>query len=225
MARRTLPSAPKPRADGLLQVDLHSRTALVVGPPEMIAESVAGAMTANGASVSIEPVEAASARGSDQFAAVDFLVIVHELRPDVPPAGAALAHIAATAGIAMAARGSGRLVHILSALGLIPMRRHREHSIAMASAVAEMRTLAMTLGAEVRVNAICLGAIAAPPERGGDFIAGSEAMLSHVPLARPGTLQDVANAVLFLCDPLNSYMTGQVLTVDGGWAAGYARNF
>ncbi|MBV9635489.1 MAG: SDR family oxidoreductase [Methylobacteriaceae bacterium] len=220
-----LPSAPRPRADGLLQVDLHSRMALVVGPGEMIVETIAAAMTANGASVSVEPVEAATARGSDQFAAVDFLVIVHELRPDGAPSAAALPHVAATAGIAMAARGSGRIVHILSALGLIPMRRHREQSVAMAGAIAEMRTLAMTLGAEVRVNAICLGAIAAPPERGGDFIAGSEAMLSHVPLARPGTLQDIANAVLFLCDPLNSYMTGQVLTIDGGWAAGYARNF
>ena len=32
-------------------------------------------------------------------------------------------------------------------------------------------------------------------------------------------------AALFFCDPLNSYTTGQMLGVDGGWAAGYGRNF
>ena len=38
-------------------------------------------------------------------------------------------------------------------------------------------------------------------------------------------LDEVVAAALFLCDPANTYTTGQLLSVDGGWTAGYARNF
>jgi NAD(P)-dependent dehydrogenase (short-subunit alcohol dehydrogenase family) len=50
-------------------------------------------------------------------------------------------------------------------------------------------------------------------------------MLSHVPLGRPGTCEEIANSVLFLAAPESSYITGQVLCVDGGWTAGYTRDF
>jgi NAD(P)-dependent dehydrogenase (short-subunit alcohol dehydrogenase family) len=50
-------------------------------------------------------------------------------------------------------------------------------------------------------------------------------MLDHVPLGRPATTDEIAVAALFLADPENSYMNGHVLTVDGGWTAGYTRDF
>ena len=56
-------------------------------------------------------------------------------------------------------------------------------------------------------------------------VSGDEAQLSHVPLGRPGSIDEAVAAVLFLCDPMNSYTTGQMLVVDGGWSAGYGRNF
>jgi NAD(P)-dependent dehydrogenase (short-subunit alcohol dehydrogenase family) len=40
---------------------------------------------------------------------------------------------------------------------------------------------------------------------------------SEVPLNRPGRPTDIGNAVLFLCSDASSYVTGQVLHVDGGW--------
>jgi NAD(P)-dependent dehydrogenase (short-subunit alcohol dehydrogenase family) len=86
-----------------------------------------------------------------------------------------------------------------------------------------MRGLAMRFGPQVLVNAVGAGAIV--DEASGSFVAGAQAMLSHVPTGQPGAICDLVDAVLFLCDPMNSYMTGQVLTVDGGWSAGYGRNF
>jgi len=75
----------------------------------------------------------------------------------------------------------------------------------------------MASGPAVQVNAVAVGRI--------DETAGDAAMLTHVPLGRAGTAADVAHAVLFLVDPLNSYTTGQSLAVDGGWTTGYGRNF
>ena len=59
----------------------------------------------------------------------------------------------------------------------------------------------------------------------GKFHDKVQRMLDHVPLARPATTDEIAVAVLFLVDPENSYTHGHVLTVDGGWTAGYARDF
>jgi NAD(P)-dependent dehydrogenase (short-subunit alcohol dehydrogenase family) len=51
-------------------------------------------------------------------------------------------------------------------------------------------------------------------------------MLSHVPVGRPGSVEEIAHAVLFFAAPESTYITGQTLCVDGGWTAGgYLRDF
>src|SRR5262249_56818720 len=60
---------------------------------------------------------------------------------------------------------------------------------------------------------------------GGLFHDSVKQMLAHIPLARPAETKEIAVAALFLADPENSYMNGHILTVDGGWTAGYAREF
>lgn len=77
----------------------------------------------------------------------------------------------------------------------------------------------MRHGETVAVNALALGAIGQPE------VAGDAAMLSHVPVGRPGSVDDAVGAALYLLDPSNSYTTGQVLVVDGGWSVGYGRSF
>ena len=49
--------------------------------------------------------------------------------------------------------------------------------------------------------------------------------MSHIPLGRPATTAEIAHGALFLAAPESSYITGHILTIDGGWTAGFARDF
>jgi NAD(P)-dependent dehydrogenase (short-subunit alcohol dehydrogenase family) len=85
------------------------------------------------------------------------------------------------------------------------------------------RVLAMEWGgAGVRVNAITPGPIAGT--EGMERLAGTPEDAARVartvPLGRLGTLEDVAEVVLFLCTPAAAYITGAVLVCDGGWSLG-----
>jgi NAD(P)-dependent dehydrogenase (short-subunit alcohol dehydrogenase family) len=119
------------------------------------------------------------------------------------------------------ATGNGRIIMVLSALASVPMRRHGRYSAEMARTWAGMRTLAMSLAPDVLVNAVGAGFIEAATTR----LAGDPLMPGHAGLPQPGRLADLVNAVLFLADPANTYTTGQLLNVDGGWTVGYGRNF
>jgi len=59
----------------------------------------------------------------------------------------------------------------------------------------------------------------------GQFNDRVQAMLAHVPLGRPGQPEEIAHAVLFLAAPESSYLNGAIIPVDGGWLAGYSRDF
>ena len=76
----------------------------------------------------------------------------------------------------------------------------------------------------IRVNAICPGTIETPmvdglldkmPDRGG----AEELFKSFHPMGRFGTADEIAHSVLFLCDDNIQFMTGSMLSVDGGWVA------
>lgn len=119
----------------------------------------------------------------------------------------------------MAVRGGGRLVIVASALASMPARRHGKFSVAMARVPAIIRVLAMLHGPHVLVNGVGVGAI------GNPLLCGDAAMLGHASIQRVGTIEEVVDPILFFCDPMNTYTTGQFLSIDGGWAAGYARSF
>lgn len=126
----------------------------------------------------------------------------------------------------------GRIINIASIAGLVPLRLQCAFVAAKAGTVNLTRAMALELGPHgILVNGIAPGSTLTEGTRqlfyseGGKFRAAVQRMLEHVPLGRPATTDEIAVAALFLADPENSYMNGHVLTVDGGWTAGYTRDF
>ena len=133
---------------------------------------------------------------------------------------------------AMKAQESGRIVNIASVLGLVPARLQSSYIVAKAGVVNLTKSMALELAPNgILVNAVAPGSTETEGWKKWIHDAGSEAMdlharlMSHIPLGRPGTTQEIAHAVLFLAAPESSYITGHVLTVDGGWTAGFSRDF
>ena len=78
-------------------------------------------------------------------------------------------------------------------------------------------SLAAELGPDIRVNTVCPGTI--PTDMVTDLLATSRDRLTETPaLKRLGKAEDVVKAMLFLTSDESSYITGDTLTVDGGWA-------
>ena len=132
----------------------------------------------------------------------------------------------------MIAQGSGRIINIASIAGLVPLRLQCAFVAAKAGVVNLTKAMALELGPHgILVNGIAPGSTLTEGTRalfyaeGGVFRDSVKQMLAHIPLGRPAETREIAVAALFLADPENSYMNGHILTVDGGWTAGYAREF
>jgi len=143
-----------------------------------------------------------------------------------------LYEVSKAAARVMRARGSGRIINIASIAGLVPLRLQCAYVAAKAGVVNLTRAMALELGPYgILVNGVAPGSTLTEGTRrlfygeDGTFHAQVQRMLDHVPLGRPGKPEEIAVAVLFLADPENSYMNGHILTVDGGWTAGYTRDF
>jgi NAD(P)-dependent dehydrogenase (short-subunit alcohol dehydrogenase family) len=132
----------------------------------------------------------------------------------------------------MRSQGSGRVINIASVVGLVPLRLQSAFVAAKAAVINVTKSMAIELGEEgILVNAIAPGSILTEGTKqlfygdDGKFKDSASRLLEHIPLGRPGTTEEVAHAALFLAAPEASYLNGAILTVDGGWTAGYAREF
>jgi len=122
----------------------------------------------------------------------------------------------------MAAQGSGSIVNTSSIAGLAGLRGCGAYSAAKHGVVGLTRTAALEYGKlGVRVNAVCPGGIVTPmlEEAGAQRAGLLDAMAKMEPIGRLGQPSEIASAVLWLCSPGASFMTGHALAVDGGWMA------
>jgi 3-oxoacyl-[acyl-carrier protein] reductase len=135
---------------------------------------------------------------------------------------------AVSAGMVQRRRGS--IVNIGSVLGIIPIRLQCAFSAAKAGMLNFTRSHALEVGQfGVRVNGVAPGSILTEGTKtlfyNEEAKRLSESLISHIPLGKPGETRDIANAVLYLASDDASYVTGHVLVVDGGWTAGFAREW
>jgi NAD(P)-dependent dehydrogenase (short-subunit alcohol dehydrogenase family) len=132
----------------------------------------------------------------------------------------------------MRTQGSGRIINIASIAGLVPLRLQCAFVAAKGAVVNLTKAMALELGPHgILVNGIAPGSILTEGTKklfygeDGQFKDSVQQMLAHVPLGRPGVPEEVAHGALFLAAPESSYINGHILTIDGGWTAGYAREF
>lgn len=111
---------------------------------------------------------------------------------------------------------AGSIVNITSIMGLVGNAGQANYASAKAGLIGLTKSLARELGSRnIRVNAVAPGWIeTAMTDSLPEYIR--ETILKQIPLGRLGRAEDVAGAVVFLCTDEASYITGQVLTVDGG---------
>lgn len=133
---------------------------------------------------------------------------------------------------AMLKNKRGRIVNITSIAGLVPLRLQSAFVAAKAGVVNLTRSMALELGPQgILVNAVAPGStLTAGTEAlfygaDGAYTENAASLLSHIPLGRPARPEEIASAVLFLVAPEASYVNGAILTVDGGWTAGYTRDW
>ncbi len=123
---------------------------------------------------------------------------------------------------AMAKTGGGAIVNFSSGLAHIMLSDGAAYCVSKAAVLALTRVAAKAGGKHrVRVNAVLPGAIDTPM-LWGNLREGQEPqelldmLVKQHPIGRIGQTSDVAQAVAFLCDPANDFITGALLAVDGG---------
>ncbi|MEV4318059.1 SDR family oxidoreductase [Actinocrispum sp. NPDC049592] len=116
------------------------------------------------------------------------------------------------------AEHGGTIINIASVGGLIVDPQIGYYNATKAAMLLMTRQLAYELGPTVRVNAIAPGVIKTELAR-AVWEAREPVLTAKLPLRRLGTVEDVANAALFLASDASSWMTGQTLVLDGGATA------
>jgi gluconate 5-dehydrogenase len=121
----------------------------------------------------------------------------------------------------MKAAGWGRIINLASTLGLVGLANRTPYTSSKGAVVQMTRALGLELAPfNICVNAICPGPFLTEmnepikdTEEAKKFIVGATAM------ARWGELKEIQGAAIFLASDASSYVTGSMVTVDGGWTA------
>lgn len=113
---------------------------------------------------------------------------------------------------------AGKIINISSVSGILGNAGQANYSASKAGVIGLTKAVAREMASRgICVNAIAPGFVETEmtdvlPE------SAKESLLGQIPLGRTGKTKDIANAVLFLASDMSDYITGQVLSVDGGMA-------
>jgi 3-oxoacyl-[acyl-carrier protein] reductase len=113
---------------------------------------------------------------------------------------------------------TGKIINISSIVGLTGNAGQANYAASKSGMIGFTKALAKELASRnVHVNCIAPGYI---QTRMTDVLGEEKraTLMQRIPLGRVGAPQDVAHVALFLASPLSDYITGQVITVDGGMA-------
>jgi NAD(P)-dependent dehydrogenase (short-subunit alcohol dehydrogenase family) len=119
----------------------------------------------------------------------------------------------------VANKSGGTIINIASILALGVIRRLSPYAASKGAVVQLTKAMALELGRDnIRVNAIAPGYVST--EMNADFLVseGGKKLLSRVPMGRAANLDELDGALLLLASDAGRFMTGSVVTVDGGHA-------
>ena len=115
----------------------------------------------------------------------------------------------------MLKQNAGAIVNTSSIMGLVSRPGHSAYSAAKAGVIGLSRSVALDYAKNgIRVNVVCPGGIHTPMTANPDMVVR---LTDQTPMSRLGEPREIADTVVWLCSEQSSFITGQVLAVDGGF--------
>jgi len=130
------------------------------------------------------------------------------------------------AALPMLIASHGAIVNIGSVAGMVGVKKRFAYCATKGAIIAMTRQLAVDYPTEIRVNCVCPGTVDTPfveaylekyHRHEKDKVRAE--LNQRQPVGRLGRPEEIADMVLYLCSPEAAFVTGAILTIDGGWTA------
>ena len=117
----------------------------------------------------------------------------------------------------MIARHDGKIINISSIWGMVGASNEVAYSTSKAAVIGMTKALAKEVGpSNIKVNCIAPGIVMT--DMVSEYsLEEFDAIREQIPLGKIGSTEDIANLALFLCSDMSNYITGQVISPNGGW--------